>query len=323
MRRTLPVLAAAALVAAPCAAHADGLPVGNVDVGEAGVVVPGDPDRIVTLRAKGSTVVARITREEGRVRATLQLPPGFTIPGVALDGTADGRSYDGRTAVLIRERRTFPQRTTRLVVLSVRPLKVRRRITLKGDFSFDALSPDGRRMYLVNYVLPEDPRGYVVRSYDLRRGRMEKGVIVDAREPGEQMRGYPVTRETTRDGRWAYTLYDGFGQKPFVHALNTENRKALCIDIPMLAGMDPYGLTLKLSPSGFTVNEGGRALASVDMSTFEVTRPHHHVARSRRPADAGGAGVDWWAAAFFAAFGLVVVGLATRGRRAASARSRR
>ena len=35
---------------------------------------------------------------------------------------------------------------------------------------------------------------------------------------GEKMGGSPLTRATSLDGRWAYTLYDGAGRTPFVHA---------------------------------------------------------------------------------------------------------
>ena len=322
MRRSL-LLAAAALVAAPCAAWGDGLPVGNVEVGAEGVVVPGDPHRIVALRAGEGTLVARIERDGGRVRSTLRLHRQFTVPGVALDGTADGRSYDGRTAVLIESRPLghYPRRRTRLAILSVRPLEVRRRVTLRGDFSFDALSPDGRRMYLVHYVSPRDPRKYVVRSFDVRRGRLERGAIVDAREPDEDMRGFPVTRATSPDGRWAYTLYDGGGE-PFVHALDTVDRKAACIDLPFLAGeADPYGLSLTLGPGRLSVMEGDRPVALIDTRTFAATEPAAAPARREQSRDDGDPGsYPWWALGLFAVVGAAA--LVTRGRRGARARSR-
>ena len=45
------------------------------------------------------------------------------------------------------------------------------------------------------------------------------------------MRGQPLTRATSPDGRWAYTLYDGAGKEPFIHALDTSTRSARCIDL--------------------------------------------------------------------------------------------
>ncbi|HEX2086992.1 MAG TPA: hypothetical protein VHF89_15025, partial [Solirubrobacteraceae bacterium] len=107
-----------ALAATPAAASGDGLPIGNVDVGEKGVVVPGASHRITAVTAGGrSTLVMRIARDGGEIENVLRLNEPLTVPGVALDGTADGLSADGRTAVLIRPRAhgEFPLRRTRLV----------------------------------------------------------------------------------------------------------------------------------------------------------------------------------------------------------------
>src|SRR3712207_8649807 len=49
----------------------------------------------------------------------------------------------------IRPRVAFPQTRTRLAVLDARRLTVRRRLDLRGDFSFDAISPGGRWIYLI------------------------------------------------------------------------------------------------------------------------------------------------------------------------------
>ena len=317
MRRTLLVIMAA-VVAAPSAARGDGLPVGNVNVGDDGVVVPGDPYRIVALATGSGALVARIQRDGGAVERTLRLGRQYTVPGVALDGSPDGRSYDGRTAVLIEQRPpgAFPRRRTRLLILRVRPLEVRRRITLRGDFSFDALSPDGRRMYLVHYVSPRDPSKYVVRSFDVRRGRLEPGAIVDSRDPDVDMRGYPITRATSRDGRWAYTLYDGLGD-PFVHALDTVERRAFCIEMPFLAGEDePYLLDLVLGPGRLSVRKSGKAVAWIDTRTYEATKPSRRVVQRRRPGGGGGgSSTDWWAIAIAGAVGVAALGGTLRRRR--------
>ena len=240
MRRAL-LIAAALLAATPGTARGDGLPIGNVDVGPEGVVAPGGADRVVALPAgAGSTLVARIATEGGTVERTRWLREPLTVPGVALDG---------------------------------RTLRVHRRITLKGDFSFDAISPDGRRVFLVHYTDPADPRAYEVRTLDLVTGRLERGAIVDAREPDEDMRGYPATRATSPDGRWEYTLYDGVGE-PFVHALDTVGRRAFCIDLPMLAGhMDPQSLRLALHEGRLDVEDGGRTAAVIDTATKEASGP--------------------------------------------------
>src|SRR5215207_3380167 len=217
MRRTATIAGLVLVMSAlaPPGAAADGLPVGGVDAGPTGISVPGSPARFVTLPAGGDTVVARIDRDGGQVLGSRLLRGTFTIPAVALDGSASGLSADGRTLVVIRPRAAFPRARTAFAVLGGRRLTLRRRVRLDGDFSFDALSPDGRTMFLIEYTSRRDPARYAVRAYDLRSGRLLPGAIVDRREPDERMRGLPITRTPSPDGRWAYTLYDGAGSHPF------------------------------------------------------------------------------------------------------------
>lgn len=313
-RRTLLLAAATAAAALPATAGAAGGPVaGNTDAGYEGAVIPGDENRLVAApHSSRSTFVALVQRRGGRISATLRVPELVTVPGVAQDGTADGRSADGRTAVLVRVEYRFPARRSRLLVLGLRPLRVSHRITLRGTFGFDAISPDGKRLYLVEYVDPKDPRKYVVRSYDVARKRLEPGAIVDAREPDEDMRGVPVSRVSSADGRWAYTLYDG-AHEPFIHALDTVRRRAFCIDLPMLANAaDPFSLRLGIGSEGVSVVGGGRPLAMVDTKTMRASepplagKPAKPKPERREQASAGG-GADWLLAGGIAALALVTV----------------
>ena len=132
-----------------------------------------------------------------------------------------GSPADGRTLVLITPRTSFPRARTTLLVLGARGLASRETIRLRGDFSFDAISPQGRLVYLIQYNQPTDPTRYLVRAYDLQHGRLLHAPVVDPQERGEKMRGNPLSRAVSPDGRWAYTLYDGAGGTPFVHALDT------------------------------------------------------------------------------------------------------
>ena len=213
-------------------------------------------------------------------------------PAVALDGTASGLSADRGTLVLIRPRERFPQRSTRLAVLDARRLKLREVVELRGDFSFDALSPDGRTLYLIEYTSRRDPSRYAVREYDLRTFQLLPGPVVDPREPDERMRGMPITRATTRDGRWEYTLYDGAGSYPFVHALDTQRSEALCIDLDALTGHNRlYELRLRLAPGELRVMDGARPVALIDRASHAVSEPAAAAApgrRAERPADDGG-----------------------------------
>ena len=157
------VLAGALLVGSSLgttAARADGLPVLGVDVGATGVVTPSGQARYVTIPAGADTVVARVNARGGRIGASLLLPGTFTIPAVAYDGSASGLSGDGHTLILIEPRASFPRAETRLAVLDTRPLLWRTTITLPGDFSFDAVSPDGSSLYLIQYTSALDPTKY-------------------------------------------------------------------------------------------------------------------------------------------------------------------
>jgi hypothetical protein len=261
------------------AAHGDGLPVPVDDTGGEGITaengVATEGIRYLSLHGNGQTVVARVQRAGGRALGWRFVPGGFTIPAVALDGSPAGLSADGRTLVLIRPRVSFPQRSTRLAIIDARTLRVRRVVTLRGDFSFDAISPNGRHVYLIQYVAPKDPTRYAVRSYDVARWRMDPGQIVDPHERDEAMRGFPLTRTTSADGRWAYTLYDGAGEHPFIHALDTGRRTARCIDLDSLTVRDLGRPRLRLDAGGshLVLGNGTKPLARVNTKTFAVSEP--------------------------------------------------
>jgi hypothetical protein len=68
----------------------------------------------------------------------------MSLPLVAYDATPSGRSANGRTLALIEPRRRFPRTSTTFALFDPERLRLRDRLTLEGNFSFDALSPDGR-----------------------------------------------------------------------------------------------------------------------------------------------------------------------------------
>jgi hypothetical protein len=275
------------------AASADGLPVVGIDAGPEGVTTDASADRYVTVPAHGNTVVARIQRDGGRMIRYAVLKGNLGVPVVAFDGSTGGLSPDGRTLVLIKPRMSFPRKQTTFAILDAWQLRLRDRITLRGDFSFDALSPAGTLLYLVQYVSPEDPSRYLVRVFDTRKSRLLPQPIFDSREDlGEAMRGYPVTRATSPDGRWAYTLYDGAGKHPFVHALDTAGRTARCIDLHDLMGY-PSLYDLRLGPGDggatLTVLDGNEPLAVIDTRTFRVSEPPEPAPATGKPRPAAAA----------------------------------
>ncbi len=250
--------------------------------------MPGSHVRYVTLHTGQETVVARIAAQGGRVLRFTQIHGNFTIPAVAYDGSSSGLAADGSTLALIQPRLTFPRPRTAFVVLDAKRLRLRKAINLRGDFSFDAISRDGRTLFFIEYVSPRDPTRYNVRAYDVLSGRLLAKPVVDPHEGQDAMRGSPLTRTTSPDGRWAYTLYDGAGNTPFLHALDTSKREAHCIDLPMLVGAlggGPLHLTVAPNAAGLTVTTQGRTLALIDTSRFRASRPNERAARPVQAAN--------------------------------------
>src|SRR5581483_2244369 len=54
---------------------------------------------------------------------------------------------------------------------------------LQGDFAYDALSPDGHVLYLIQHVSKTSLSRYLVRAYDLRRRELRPGAIADRTQP--------------------------------------------------------------------------------------------------------------------------------------------
>jgi hypothetical protein len=270
MRTRLFIATLLSLALAPLA-RADGLPI--ADASAPATIGGGDGNgRLVAVPTAHGTAVVRLGEV---VYASTFLDGRYTVPVVALDHTAAGLSADGATLVLINPRRIFPRARTSFVVLDAKSLRTRSHIVLQGDFSFDALSPDGTRMFLVHYLSRRDPTRYEVRALDVPSGKLLPTPIVDKSEPDERMAGFPITRETTADGRWAYTLYDGAGHEPFVHALDTVTGEAHCIDLAILAGrQDLYNLRLGLGAggSGLAVFDGAEKLTVIDTLSFESAK---------------------------------------------------
>jgi hypothetical protein len=98
--------------------------------------------------------------------------------------------------------------------------------------------------------------------------------VLDPTAPGDKMRGAALSRATSSDGRWAYTLYDGAGGTPFIHALDTRDRTARCIDLAALAGRnDLWRLRLRMNGADVAVRGPHGAVLAVDTRTFAVTTP--------------------------------------------------
>jgi hypothetical protein len=239
--------------------------------------VAGSGLRYVTIAAGQQTRIA--VRRGGTLLRAVTVPGSWGIPLVTFGGPAGGLSHDGRTLVLAQATQptASPLRAvTRFLVLDTRRLGAPRTIRLRGDFAFDALSPQGGTLYLIQHVSRSDVSRYRVRAYDLRRGQLLARVIADKRQAGWVMSGYPIARATSADGRWDYTLYQQQDNYPFVHALDTVTRTAVCIGIPYPWKQDLGRVRVALRDAGRTLEIGIGAPQEtrylLDTTSFRVTK---------------------------------------------------
>jgi hypothetical protein len=263
----------------------------------------------------GTTTVRKLDGKEPV--GSRKLDSRFMVPTVTLRGEPDGLSPDGRRLVLVGPRRQVTHGPTRVLVLDTRSLRVDRRFALQGGFTFDAISPDGSTIYFIQYLSPRDRTRYAVRAYDIRQGRLLRDPIVDPDEHAGEMRGYPLERATSPDGRWAYTLYDGGDGEPFVHALDTAEGQAICVDLDGLATRHSVGnahLTMSTGGERLMIATRKARLAVIDTRTLEATAP----LASESSGSNDGGGVPW--ALVLVATGLGLAGggalIANRHRRA-------
>lgn len=215
------------------------------------------------------------TIRHGHGSVTLNGDWGF--PFVTLHEDVGGLSADGRTLVLAQGNVAHPggdlAKKSAFAVLGTKPLHVRTVFTVKGDFGFDALSPHGSTLYLIEHVPGKNLFRYRVRAYDLSAGRLLPEAVADKRQQSWNMEGYPVSRASTANGGWVYTLYSNGNNYPFVHALDAVHRTAVCVGIPWkwTTAADQNAIaraTLKIV--GGKLSVGSRFV--LDRATFRVTR---------------------------------------------------
>lgn len=274
-RTTVPAavaLAIAGVLAVPVALGGGGAT--GVVSGSTGVIAPSGAVRYVTFTRAGGTLVAAVRTRGGQVARFRWIRGTYGIPLVAFDGTAEGLTRDGRTLFLAPANAGPLARESRFALVDTRTLRMRRLVTLSGSFAYDALSPDGKTLYLIERL--GQSGNYRVRAYDLVAGRVYDQVVVDADEADEAMIGSPVTRVTTADGVWVYTLYARPEKPPFIHALDAQHRRAVCIDLPWHGSHDALSrMRLKLNSTGTTLvvqRRSGAAEIVVDTRTFRARR---------------------------------------------------
>ena len=200
----------------------------------------------------------------------------WRLPTIGDDPVPVGGSVDGGTLVLVEDDLAHrdDRRSTRFAVLRLPLGEEPRIIALDGQFEFDAISPDGSRLYVIEHPEGDGSGRYQVRSVDVATGTLDEGVIADKRTLQQEMAGWPIG-QVRRDDGLVLTLYDG-ADHPFIHALDTTEGTAVCIDLPHGHGRDARTtLDWGLTGSGrllYAVNTSLGHVMEIDGTTLEVRR---------------------------------------------------
>jgi hypothetical protein len=224
-------------------------------------------------RGVGGETVVTAERANGSVLRSQRIDGQFGIPMVTPNGLTGGLFRDGRAFVL--QSMGYNART-HFKVVRTKDLRVRQSISLKGTFAYDALSPSGSRLYLIQHTSSRDLEHYVVRAYDLRTKRLLPGKIADKTQEGWVMQGFPVTRSAAAAASGVYTLYMNPGGYPFVHALDTVRGVAHCIGVAWQGTDQGPLMQFRLGINGRRLvvrNETGGPYRIIDRRTYRVMTP--------------------------------------------------
>ncbi len=169
---------------------------------------------------------------DGSTLYTERLPGYYQLPAATMSGVPGGLSQDGRWLVVQRFDPTSSPvpSTTHLAVVDTTYAKPIQQIDLNGYFQFDAVSNDGQRIYLIQYISSTE---YYVRQFDVGIRQLNPTIIFDKADGGAAMAGLKISGIASPDGQWLYSLYVRQDKSPFIHALSLNgNLIAFCIDLP-------------------------------------------------------------------------------------------
>src|SRR5712692_1867042 len=162
---------------------------------------------------------------------SLQLPGYFRLPPATISGVPGGLSPDGRWLVLeaFDSKPSNVPSATHLLVVDTTYSKPLKRIDLGGYYQFDAISNDGQRIYLIEYLSSNE---YHVRFYEVGIDRLNPAAVFDKSDGSATMAGLRLSGVSSPDGHWLYSMYIRQDKGPFIHALSLDNAIAFCIDLP-------------------------------------------------------------------------------------------
>jgi hypothetical protein len=260
----------------------DGLQVIAAGTGEQFMTIPeGMPvagwTRVLTATpANGETALGVFRFEDIDNPPSLTIDGTWRLPTIGEDPTPVGLSGDTTTQVLVDASAGAATASTSRFAVVPASLKGKPKvISLDGHFDYDAISTDGRTLYVVEHLAGPPAGHYQVRQLDVATGALQSGVIADKRNLDEAMGGYPLGQLRLNGGLIA-TLYAG-AEHPFIHALHTLEGFAFCIDLPSTGdgsatSASDWGIAATAGGPEYAVNASAGLVVQVDASAGNVLR---------------------------------------------------
>jgi DNA-binding beta-propeller fold protein YncE len=209
--------------------------------------------------------------QTGATLSTMALPGRYQLPPATISGVPGGTSPAGTWLVV----EAFDQApnsvppATHMLLIDTTASKVIHTVDLAGYFRFDAISDDGLRLYLIQYL---NGKEYYVRMYDVQTSSLTDNIVVDKSNGEQSMSGVRLSGIASPDGHWLYSMYVRENESPFIHALSLDGPFAFCLDLPghgYLSSAAEKQWSLAMNHNGsrlYAVNGATGTLAEVDIS---------------------------------------------------------
>jgi hypothetical protein len=274
--RRLVVLAVAvgALIAAPAVLADTPLFATTDNTG----VVHGGVQYVLTHSSLVISQLAATAPATGTELRQLTLPGYWYFPNTP--GGPGGLSHDGKTLLLVNLLTKTRFAETRFIVVDPVRMKEVRRLNLYASLGrprppfllTDALSPDASRLYATAYT---DPTAGLASpcfgeyGFDLRS---TERVSITTDEPQAAVTGTAMTRATSADGRWDYTLYREASGASFIQVLDTVGAAVHCVDLPTNDGA-LAGISLDNNDRMLVVDsDGGTPKVDVAVGSWHISQ---------------------------------------------------
>jgi DNA-binding beta-propeller fold protein YncE len=309
MRRSLGLFVTLVVIAAACGARQDGVAAPQPAAPSAAlrdVLFISRDDGTAVVGGKAGAVTASLPRgaatpdwtiywavEPGERTTLRELDPvtgadkrTFAIDGrwalpTAYGAAPAGFSADGRWLVLAGpQSKDGAAVKSSFAIIDTANGALARTVRATGDYTFDAISADGRNLYVIEHLGTETvsrwPSGYRVRVAGEGSSTLSESLIVDIKIASPQMNGLYHSSVARTGSAWNYGLYFHPTKGAFIHALNTTQLYAQCIlDVPDGGSGVRPAWSMLLSPEGghlYVVNGPAGIIADVGPESLQTNR---------------------------------------------------